>query len=176
MNVIIQAMKAITIVNKSMPWFIGSLIAIVSFLLALDVVLRYFFSAPTVWAFDLSTWSTGVVAFLLGGYALAKGHHVRVDILFERFSERTKSIVDVIGGMFLLLIAGTLVVVGFSYVIHYFQIGATSSGGMEMPLWVQWSIVPIGGLLIGLQGLVKLINDIAVIMRGKPLYVTEEEE
>lgn len=89
-QVVIRTMSGITKLNKSMVWIIGTLIAFVSILLFFDVLMRYFFNAPTVWAFDLSTWSTGIIAFGLGGYALAMGHHVRVDVFFDNFSRKQK--------------------------------------------------------------------------------------
>ncbi|QQK76438.1 TRAP transporter small permease subunit [Salicibibacter cibarius] len=167
---VIMIMDGITKINKSMVWIMGALIAVVSVLLFVDVLLRYFFSSPTAWAFDLSTWSTGIIAFGLGGYALAMGYHVRIDLFFERFSRRHKCFVDLISAAFLFLMAITLIWLGMDYVIHYYQIDAMSSGGMGMPLWIQWLIVPAGGALIGLQGLVKVINDIYIIITGEELY------
>ena len=60
-----------------------------------EVVMRYCFNAPTVWVYELSTMANGS-AFMLGcAYALYKGAHVRTDIYWENFSERTKGIIDI---------------------------------------------------------------------------------
>src|SRR5688500_15164481 len=61
-----------------------------------EVVMRYGFGAPTVWVYESSFMANGS-AFMLGcGYALYKGAHVRTDIYWETFSERTKGIIDMI--------------------------------------------------------------------------------
>lgn len=173
---LIFVMAAITKLNKSMLWIMGTVVLLMSLLLTVDVVLRYFFNSPTSWAFGLATWGTGMIAFLLGGYTLVIEQHVRVDLYFERFSKRVKSIIDMISALFLFLIAIALFWLGLEYVIHYYQIGATMTGGLRMPLWVSWLIVPIGGLLIGLQGLVKFINDLSIIITGEKLYDYDIEE
>ena len=174
-KLLIRTMDIITAINKSMVWIIGTLVLFMSMLLTIDVILRYFFNSPTSWAFDFSTWGTGVIGFLLGGYTLVAAQHVRVDLFFEKFSLRMKSIIDLVSAIFLFMMVIALVWLGTDYVIHYYNIGAQSTGGFAIPLWVKWLIVPIGGLLIGLQGLVKLIDDIYIIVTGKRLYEMEEK-
>ena len=63
-----------------------------------EVVARYLFRAPTIWVFEASYMVNGA-AFMLGcAYALHKGAHVRTDIFWEMYSERTKGVVDLLGG------------------------------------------------------------------------------
>ncbi|WP_216830718.1 TRAP transporter small permease subunit [Alkalihalobacterium elongatum] len=171
---VIQVMKMITKLNKSMIWVVGVLVFFASIFLFIDVLLRYFFNSATAWAFDLAVTSTGFIGFMLGGYALAIGQHVRVDLFYEKFSLRVRSIIDLISALFLFLMAGALFWLGMDYVIHYYTIGAVTTGGVPMPLWIKWLMVPLGGLLIGLQGLVKLTNDIYIIVTGEELYNSEE--
>ena len=66
-----------------------------------EVVARYFFRAPTVWVFESSYMANGS-AFMLGcAYALYKGAHVRTDIFWENYSERTKGIIDLVSYLLL---------------------------------------------------------------------------
>ena len=147
---------------------------VVSILLFVDVLLRYVFKSATAWAFDLATWSTGIVGFLLGGYALAGGHHVRVDLFLSGF-RRSLKVLYLIGALFLFMMVAALLWLGIDYVVRYYQMGAMSTGGLNLPLWVKWLIVPAGALLIGLQGLVKLCDDVHVLLTGERLYRYEEE-
>lgn len=175
-NMLILIMAAITRMNKLIIWFVGAVIVFMSVLLTVDVLLRYIFNSPTTWAFEVATWGTGIVGFLLGGYILVIEQHVRVDLYFEKFSTRVQSIVDLISVLFLFLIAIALIWWGTDYVIGYYKIGATMTGGLTMPLWINWLMVPIGGILIGLQGFVKLVNDLSIIITGKKLYDYNTEE
>src|SRR5258708_12527796 len=66
-----------------------------------EVVMRYGFGAPTIWVYEASFMANGA-AFMLGaGYALLKGAHVRTDIYWENYSERTKGIVALVSYLFL---------------------------------------------------------------------------
>src|SRR5262245_35075902 len=61
-----------------------------------EVVARYFFHSPTIWVYEASYMVNGA-AFMLGcGYALLKGAHVRTDIFWDNYSERTKAIIDIV--------------------------------------------------------------------------------
>jgi C4-dicarboxylate transporter, DctQ subunit len=169
-------MKSVTKINTFMVYLVGILISIVSIFLFIDVLLRYFFNSPTHWAFDLATKSTGFIGFVLGGYALLTKQHIRVDFLFERLSKKKKALIDLITALFIFLMAGSFIWLGLDYVRHYFELGAMSSGGLRVPLWFLWSMVPLGGVLLALQGLVNLINDIAILATGGTLYEHEPKE
>ncbi|HRD76383.1 MAG TPA: TRAP transporter small permease subunit [Hyphomicrobiaceae bacterium] len=59
-----------------------------------EVVSRYFFGDPTVWALDMTTMAFGAMFMLGSAFALLKGAHVRTDMLWDKFSERKKGIID----------------------------------------------------------------------------------
>ena len=57
---------------------------------------RYLFNAPTIWAFDLTYMLYGSLFMLGAAYALHKGAHIRTDFFWEKFSIRTKGLIDTI--------------------------------------------------------------------------------
>jgi TRAP-type mannitol/chloroaromatic compound transport system permease small subunit len=59
-----------------------------------EVVARYAFQAPTIWAYDVSYMLYGTIFMLGAAYALHKGAHIRTDFLFERWSVRTQGTID----------------------------------------------------------------------------------
>lgn len=166
-----QVVKAI---NQAMFYVVGLAVILLSFFVFYDVIARYFLKSPTSFGFDLSIWLTGLAAFLSGGYCLLHKEHIRVDILYTRLSPRAKSFVDLFTGVFLLLIVFALVWFGGARVWHLYQMGSVASTGFNIPLWIKWSIVPIGGILLGLQGILNLIDDIYHVVTGKRLW--EETE
>jgi TRAP-type mannitol/chloroaromatic compound transport system permease small subunit len=76
----------------------GRLFALVQIFLVVtityEVVVRYFFNAPTVWVFESSAMANGASFMLACGYALSKGAHVRTDIFWDKYSERKKGTID----------------------------------------------------------------------------------
>ena len=59
-----------------------------------EVFARYWFTAPTVWAYDISRMLYGATFTLGAAYALSKGVHIRSDFLYRRWSVRTQGRVD----------------------------------------------------------------------------------
>src|SRR5688500_5715609 len=63
----------------------------------IEVFCRYVLRAPTIWALDVTTMSYATLFMLGSALALLKGAHVRTDMLWEAFSDRTKGRIDSLG-------------------------------------------------------------------------------
>ena len=61
---------------------------------AYEVIARYFFHAPTLWSFDVTYMLYGTIFMLGAAYALHKGAHIRTDFFYEKWSVKTKGMVD----------------------------------------------------------------------------------
>ncbi len=59
-----------------------------------EVVARHFFSAPTMWAYDISRMFAGAMFMLGAGYALSKGVHIRADFMYRDWSVKTQATID----------------------------------------------------------------------------------
>ncbi|QQK80308.1 TRAP transporter small permease subunit [Salicibibacter cibi] len=162
--------KFVRSINETMLWVVGIIIALMSVLLFYDVIARYFFNNQTQWGYDLSIWMTGLSVFLAGGYVLLHKGHVRVDFFYENFSERKKSLVDLMTALFIFLVALAFMIVGGERVLHLMELGAVASTGLNIYLWLQWLMVPIGGLLLALQAVVDVINDLYTFFTGNKLW------
>lgn len=170
-----KVLKAVIKINNSMMWIVGILLTVMAVLLFYAVIMRYFFQKPPVWSYDLTGWFTGLAAFLAGGYALLHDAHVRVDIFYEKFSKRMKSLANILTAFLILLIVIVLVWKGTQQVIMNYQMNTVSTTGLNIYVWIKWSMVPIGGLLLGIQAIVNLINDLYVIATGKSILEEEAE-
>ncbi|WP_102348825.1 TRAP transporter small permease subunit [Bacillus sp. Marseille-P3661] len=165
-----KIVRAINAINNTMGIIAGVLLVLLSLVVFYDIISRYFFNSPTLYAFDLSTWLSGIAAFITGGYALLHNEHIRVDIFYERYPEKVKSIVEIISGILILMIAWTFFWYGGDRVLQLLAAGSVASTGLNIPLWIKWVILPIGGLLLGLQGLINLVKDIYHVCTGKRLW------
>ena len=77
----------------------------------IEVVSRYVFHAPTTWAYDLTYMLYGTIFMLGAAYALHKGAHVRTDFFWEKFSTRTKGIIDAVS--YVVFFFPALAILGF---------------------------------------------------------------
>ena len=115
---------------------------------------RYLFNAPTTWVFETSYMTNGS-AFMLGcGYALLKGAHVRTDMLYEKFSERTKGTIDLVSYLLLFFpVMITLLVISVDDAWYAFDIReALGADALAPGMWPFRSAVPLAALLFMVQG------------------------
>jgi C4-dicarboxylate transporter, DctQ subunit len=169
-------MKTINSINRAMLWVVGMIIFLMGMALFYSVMMRYFFNSPQTWAFDLIGWGTGLAALLAGGYASLTKSHVRVDIFYDKFSPRTKSIVDVLTAFLWFFVSIILIWKGWEQVWNHYELNAISNTGLKVPVWTQWLMVPVGGMLLFLQEFVNFINNLFVIFTGKAYYEEIQEE
>jgi TRAP-type mannitol/chloroaromatic compound transport system permease small subunit len=137
------------------------------FLLVLsEVIRRYFFNAPTVWGTELTQLTFGVYVILSGGHIMRWGGHVNVDILYSRFSSKVKTIIDIITFLLFFLFCGMMVLYGGSLAWESLSYWEHSNSAWGPPIYPFKLMIPIGALLLLLQGIAKLIRDILTLVYG----------
>ena len=149
--------RAVDLVGRATSWLALAIVV----LMAVNVTLRYTMSYGSVWAQELE-WHLLVPLIMFGiPFALYKGDHVRVDVLFEKFSPRTQVLVDIVSQVLGLAIAGIFFWLCLGYVEQSYAIGETSSdpGGLAYR-WALKALMPAGFLLLALQTFATLLGDI----------------
>ena len=128
-------------------------------LMSVNVLLRYLFSEGSVWAQELE-WHLLAPLILFGmSYAMRHGEHVRVDILYAKFSDRAKIWVDLASA--LLCVALCILVIWFS--LHYVQQayvideGSPDPGGIPHRYLIK-GLIPVGFTLLLLQGIANALG------------------
>jgi TRAP-type mannitol/chloroaromatic compound transport system permease small subunit len=113
-----------------------------------------------VWTNELAQLLFGAYAVLSGGYILAHGGHVNVDIIHSKFTVRTRAIIDVCTSIFFFLFAIVLLIQGSLFAFESIQKFESSQSAWNPSIWVFKAAIPVGAALLLLQGVVKLIQDI----------------
>ena len=128
-------------------------------LMAINVLARYLFSTGTVWSQELE-WHLLVPLVLFGmSYALRHGDHVRVDIVYARFSERTKVAVDLVSALLTAAISVIVIWLSIKYVQQAYVIdeGSPDPGGIPHRYLIK-SLIPIGFALLLAQSVASAIG------------------
>jgi len=135
-----------------------------------EVFMRYVLNKPTVELPVIQTWTGTTLYVLAFGYVMLKKAHVRVDVLYSRFSDRWKAIVDsVLWFVFFLPALGLLLYTGFNWVEYALRIGERSNLTFWYPPTAPIRIIFMVGMsLFLLQGVVTLIRDLYMAVRNKP--------
>jgi TRAP-type mannitol/chloroaromatic compound transport system permease small subunit len=136
---------------------------------------RYLFNAPTLWAYDLSYMLYGAIFMLGAHYTLLKGAHIRTDMLWEKFSPRTKGSIDAVAYVFFFFPAMILLFyASVDEAWHSFQMGELSEQTAWRPiLWPFKAVVPATALLLMIQGISELLKSLYAARTGKLLTTAE---
>jgi TRAP-type mannitol/chloroaromatic compound transport system permease small subunit len=133
------------------------------------VVLRYGFQIGSI-ALQESIMYINALVFTLGAaYTLEDNGHVRVDIFYSNFSERTKAIVDIIGVVFFLFVTLAFVAwTSWDYVSVSWRIleGSPETSGLPL-VYLLKSTIYVLITLMCLQGISELIKSISIVMKTK---------
>jgi TRAP-type mannitol/chloroaromatic compound transport system permease small subunit len=143
--------------------FIGRITAWSSFALAAvmatNVLLRYVFNTGSVWSQELE-WQLMAPICLFGmSYALRHGEHVRVDVLYASFSQRTKELIETITAVIAMIVSIIVIYLSIPYVAQSWTIGEGSANPGGIPArYILKSLIPIGFALFFLQSLAQGIH------------------
>jgi TRAP-type mannitol/chloroaromatic compound transport system permease small subunit len=141
-----------------------------------NAVARYAFKQSSNAWLELQWYLIAAVFLLCAGYTLLKQQHVRIDVLYSRFSRRTQLKIDIFGTVFFLMpISLLLVYLSWPVFIEAFRSGEVSGNTGGLPLWWARLLVPIGFTLLSLQGLSEIIKRVA-ILRGDLPDTTEAQQ
>ncbi len=136
-------------------------------ILAWEVVSRYAFNNPTMWAHGTSQRIFATYYILAGAYVLRHNQHVTVDIVYNRLSVRTKAILSLIGSIFFFTFCGVLLWKGIDFAWTSLSQLEPDETPWRAPLYPFKMMVPLGAFLILMQGLAKFIRDLATAISGR---------
>lgn len=145
-------------------WLIIPLIAVVAY----DVIIRKIYRA-TIWSYDIALWLYAGI-FLLGAAWILQQHaHIRIDVIYQRYSPRAKAIFEACWYLILLFsMVAVVLIYGGDYARTAWvdkEVSIYTPWGP--PLWHFKAIVPLAFLLLLLQGIAEFIRNLKFIIRGK---------
>ena len=145
---------------------------------AYEVIARYVFNAPTIWSFDVTYMLYGTIFMLGCAYALHKGAHIRTDFFYEKWSDRTRGLVDSISYLvFFFPSIIMLLAASGSEAWYAYTINETSEQTPWRPiLWPFKAVVPITCVMLLLQGVSEVIKSVYAARTGIVLEHKEKIE
>lgn len=169
MQLIEKIVNLIDLISEKIGRGVGWLTTLMVLLVFYDTVMRYAFNKGNVALQELE-WHLFAVVFLVGAaYTLKQGGHVRVDILFIRFSEKTKAWVDLIGTLVFLIPFSLIVIystqkfIGNSWAVKEIS---PDPGGLPMRYLLK-AMIPTGFVLLIIQGISEAGKSLLVILGHK---------
>jgi TRAP-type mannitol/chloroaromatic compound transport system permease small subunit len=132
-----------------------------------EVLARYVFNSPTNWVHESMFLMFGMQYMLSGAYAYREDQHVRVDVVYTHLSVRGKAIADIISSVFFFIFTITMAWTGWRFAADAVSNRETSFTEWGIQYWPVKIMLPLGAALIVLQGVSKLVKDIAFVTRTR---------
>ena len=155
--------------NKTVGHAFAWCIIILTFGTCYEVFVRYVLNAPTSWAFDMSYLLYGAVFYMAGAYTLSRGGHVRADMFYRLWSQRTQAVVELtlyvlffFPGILALVIAGS----GYGFEsMRLREVSVNSPAGV--PIWPLKMMISVGAGLMALQGFAEVLRCVLCLREGR---------
>ncbi|GAB3544037.1 TRAP transporter small permease subunit [Noviherbaspirillum agri] len=132
-----------------------------------NALVRYIFHTSSNAWLEIQWYLFSAVFLLATSYTLRRNEHVRIDVVVGRFSKRTQVWIDIFGFLFFLL---PITIIILYYAVPYawlsIQNQEVSSNAGGLIIWPAKLLIPVGFLLLALQGFSELIKRIGYL-QGK---------
>jgi TRAP-type mannitol/chloroaromatic compound transport system permease small subunit len=153
-------------VGRAVSWLFLALIASV----CIDLFTRFFTGKSTDWAFDINYMIYGTNFMLAGAYALKHNSHVRVDVIYQKFSPRTRAVLECIFYICIMfpLCAFMLYSTWLDFInaVRMKEVSIVSS--WHPPVYHYKAIMPLTFALLILQSIAVFIPNLVHAVKGVP--------
>jgi len=130
-------------------------------------IVRYLLHTSSNAWLELQWYLFSAIFLLCAGYTLLRNEHIRIDIVTARFSKRTRTWIDILGGvLFLLPMAVLIGWLSWPVFVESWVRDEISSDAGGLVRWPAKLLIPVGFLLLTLQAVSEIIKRIA-FLRGE---------
>ena len=167
MSFLLSLSKYIDALNERIGLSISWALLLAVLICSGNAIVRYTFNTSSNAWLEIQWYLFGAIFLLAASYTLRRNEHVRIDVIVGRFSKRTQVWIDVFGFLFFLLPA-TLLILYFAvpFAMESVRNQEVSSNAGGLIVWPAKILIPIGFLLLTLQGISELIKRVG-FLRGQ---------
>ena len=137
--------------------------------LTYEVVVRYVFNAPTIWAYEFAYMVYGAHFMLGAAYCLLKKGHIRTDLLYDKYPVKWQGRVDAF--LYLIFFFPGMIyffMAGWEEALHALEIGEESEATPWRPSLVPFKMsIPFAAILLLIQGVSELLKSIYAGVKGR---------
>jgi C4-dicarboxylate transporter, DctQ subunit len=145
----------------------GFFILLTALLISFEVVMRYIFSAPTVWSFDITLFLIIYSAYVGAAFTMKEGKHVKVDFLINRIARyRTPRLcIGILTNVVLVLFWVLVTWRTFEESLSAYRLSEVTLSYLRFPMTIPLAAILIGGVLVLVQLCRELVGQFGDLFR-----------
>jgi TRAP-type mannitol/chloroaromatic compound transport system permease small subunit len=155
--------KILCNINEAAGFMGWILIFMLMILGVYDVCMRYLFNSPSQWIYIILKLGMVALVAVCAGYSFQHDTWVRIDILYDRFSDKGKAIIDIICFPFIAFFLAILLWTGIERAILSAAMKQMTPTAVRIPLYHVKALIPIGVFLLIIAVINHFMEDIVRI-------------
>jgi TRAP-type C4-dicarboxylate transport system permease small subunit len=129
----------------------GLVILAMGFILTYEVICRYFFNSPTIWAQEISIYFYVWTMLAAASYTLKIKKHINVDLFITHLPTRARGMLEIVTSSIGAVFCTIVTVQAYEMIAATLKFGKVSATPLRVPLWIPQSALLIGFLLLAFQ-------------------------
>ncbi len=156
--------RAIDKLNEKIATLVGFALLAAVVICTGNALVRYILNASSNGWLEIQWYLFAAMFMLASAHTLKRDEHVRIDVIAGRFSKRTQVWIDLFGFVFFLMpISLVILYYGVPFALVSIRSGEMSSNAGGLIVWPAKLLVPLGFMLMVLQGVSEIIKRIAFL-------------
>jgi TRAP-type mannitol/chloroaromatic compound transport system permease small subunit len=164
--------RILSVVDRVSAWF-GKGVCVLTLFVAVaivyEILMRYAFSKPTVWASESTVFACGLVYLLGGAWTLLEDKHVRIDMLYAKVSPKGRAALDCFTYLFFAFYIAVMLHATAIYAYESVALRETTMTPWDPPIYPMKVAMTVALALLLMQGTAKFIRNLYFLVTGKTL-------
>ena len=158
MNLLAKIQKVIDTINEFIGKVASYTLIIIMLIGTIEVVSRYFFNRPTIWAWGVNVQLFAFAVIMSGAASLRNGYFINVEVFYNHFPIKLKLIVNILTFIFASALCIVLIWKGWEAFFLAWQMNEHYTSYFQAPSYPVKFLVPLGGFLLLMQSINELIR------------------
>jgi TRAP-type mannitol/chloroaromatic compound transport system permease small subunit len=175
LNALLRLARAIDAMNDRLGTAANAMVLAACLICAANAAMRYAFDLSSNAWLEIQWYLFAGIVMLGASQTLRRNEHVRVDILYMHLSERGKEWLDLLGAVFFLIPSMLAIAwLAWPFFLQSWSVQEASANAGGLVRWPVKLLLPVGFVLVALQGLSEVIKRAAALL-GETKYETRYE-
>lgn len=155
--------RIVDAINRTAGYIAAFLLVPLMLITAYEVFMRYIVECPTIWSWDLNIQIFAAIVMLGGGDTLRRNGHVVMDVVVQNMVPKKRAVLELL--TYSIFFFGVLVLLwgGWDQAVISIKAKETMPTVWAPPYYTMKALIPLGALLILLQGVAKCFRNILLI-------------